>query len=110
MRANTASVWRVVSSTSRLSSWGTTPISIRACLEPPGSRCPSTRISPASARPCPVSIRMVVDLPAPFDPSRPKHVPAGTSRSSPSTAVTEPNRLTTPRREIACVSAAMARV
>ena len=35
----------------------------------------------------PVSIRMVVDLPAPFGPSRPRQMPGGTSRSSPSTAV-----------------------
>src|SRR5919202_4276925 len=42
-------------------------------------------------------MRIVVDLPAPFGPSRPTHVPWGTSRSSPSTAVIRPYRLTTPR-------------
>src|SRR3954469_18421868 len=50
---------------------------------------------------CAVSIRMVVDLPAPFGPSSPTQVPAGTSRSRPSTAVMRPKRLTTPRRRMA---------
>ena len=44
---------------------------------------------------------MVVDLPAPFGPSSPMHVPNGTSRSRPSTAVSAPKRLTTPRSLIA---------
>src|SRR3954453_2129466 len=48
---------------------------------------------------CAVSIRIVVDLPAPFGPSSPKQIPAGTSRSMPSTAVSEPKDLRTPRRE-----------
>src|SRR6185503_11943684 len=46
---------------------------------------------------------MVVDLPAPLGPSRPRQMPRGTSRSSPSTAVIEPNRLTTPRSWMAGV-------
>jgi hypothetical protein len=37
-----------------------------------------------------VSIPIVVDLPAPFGPSRPKNSPASIARSTPSTAVTEP--------------------
>src|SRR6185503_17514927 len=44
---------------------------------------------------------MVVDLPAPLGPSRPRQMPLGTSRSSPSTAVISPNRLTTPLSSIA---------
>ena len=63
----------------------------------PGSSCPSTRSSPASAIAWPVSSRIVVDLPAPLGPSRPRQMPSGTSRSSPSTAVIGPKRLTTPR-------------
>src|SRR4029079_12508821 len=82
---------------SRLSSWGTTPHSARACFDSPGSRKPSTSSSPSSAMACAVSIFMVVDLPAPLGPRRPTHVPAGTSRSSPSTAVIGPKRLVTPR-------------
>src|SRR3954471_5482538 len=50
---------------------------------------------------CAVSAFIVVDLPAPLGPSSPTHVPKGTSRSRPSTAVREPNRLTTPRRRMA---------
>src|SRR4051812_18794195 len=49
---------------------------------------------------------MVVDLPAPFGPSSPTHVPWGTSRSSPSTAVIAPKRLTTRRRRMAGGAAA----
>src|SRR3954463_4302258 len=50
---------------------------------------------------CAVSAFIVVDLPAPFGPSRPTQLPYGTSRSRPSTAVSSPKRLTTPRRLIA---------
>src|SRR3954452_9504337 len=50
---------------------------------------------------CAVSAFIVVDFPAPLGPSSPTHVPKGTSRSRPSTAVREPNRLTTPRRRMA---------
>ena len=61
---------------------------------PPSSRraarSPSTSSSPSSAIACAVSIRIVVDLPAPLGPSRPTHVPSGTSRSRPSTAVIGP--------------------
>jgi len=38
-----------------------------------------------------VSIRIVVDLPAPSGPTRPKISPSATSRSRPSTATTSPN-------------------
>ena len=38
----------------------------------------------------PVSIRMVVDLPAPFGPRKPKKQPRGTVRLSPSTAALLP--------------------
>src|SRR5918999_3884193 len=58
-------------------------------------------MSPSSGIACAVSIFIVVDLPAPFGPSRPTQVPSGTSRSRWSTAVSEPKRLTTPRRRIA---------
>src|SRR2546422_10532919 len=50
---------------------------------------------------CAVSAFIVVDLPAPLGPSSPTHVPNGTSRSRPSTAVTDPKRLTIPRSLIA---------
>ena len=59
---------------------------------------------PAVGRASPVISRSVVVLPAPFGPSRPKTDPAGTSRSSPSTASTPPgppNRLVRPRQTTA---------
>ena len=43
----------------------------------PAARKPSTSISPSSAIACAVSMRIVVDLPAPLGPSRPTHVPVG---------------------------------
>src|SRR3954449_1433206 len=105
--AKTRRFCSVVSETSRLSSCGTTPISARACLESSGSRWPRTSSSPSSQMTCAVSAFIVVDLPAPLGPSRPTHLPNGTSRSSPSTAVIAerpvptPKRLTTLRRRIA---------
>src|SRR3954468_18410354 len=69
----------------------------RACFESCGRPKPSTSSSPSSQITCAVSAFMVVDLPAPFGPSRPTHWPNGTSRSSPSTAVIDPNRFTIPR-------------
>ena len=64
-------------STSRLSSCGTTPHCARAGFDSSGSRNPSTSSSPSSAIDCAVRSRIVVDLPAPFGPSRPTHVPVG---------------------------------
>src|SRR5580692_5089978 len=40
----------------------------------------------------PVSILMVVDLPAPLGPRKPKNWPASTRRFTPCTAVNSPNR------------------
>src|SRR5215212_6496850 len=102
--ANTRRFCATVSVTSRLSSWGVTPSCARASLDSSGSRYPSTSSSPSSAIACAVSSRIVVDFPAPFGPSSPTHVPTGTSRSRPSTAVIAPYRLTTPRSRIASSS------
>ena len=57
--------------------------------------------TPLLARARPVRIRIVVVLPAPFGPSRPKTEPRGTSRSSESSARTDPNRFVSPRVRIA---------
>src|ERR1700759_5341990 len=100
-RANTLRIWRQVSSTSRLSCWGTTPIAIRAALDSSGREKPSTEIEPSVAIAWAVSIRIVVDLPAPLGPSSPRQMPFGTVRSRWSTAVSSPNRLTTERSSIA---------
>ena len=51
-------------------------------------RSPSTSTSPESGSVSPSQISIVVVLPAPFGPSRPKHSPARTSSSMPSTATT----------------------
>ena len=99
--ANTSRFCSTVSETSRLSSWGTTPILARACLESSGSRQPSTSSSPSSAITWAVSAFIVVDLPAPLGPSRPTQDPTGRVRSRPPTAVSSPNRFTKPRIRIA---------
>jgi hypothetical protein len=44
----------------------------------------------------PFSILMVVVLPAPFGPSKPKNSPSLTVNDMPSTAVSSPNRFTRP--------------
>ena len=51
-------------------------------------RRPRTSTSPDVASSSPSRISMVVVLPAPLGPSRPKHSPRSTSRSSPRTAST----------------------
>jgi hypothetical protein len=48
-----------------------------------------------------VNIRISVDFPAPFGPSRPKTSPASTSKVTPSTAVKSPNFLTMLRTSMA---------
>jgi len=53
---------------------------------------PATRASPEVGGNRVVSILMVVVLPAPFEPSRPKISPALTERVSSFTAVNDPNR------------------
>ena len=50
-------------------------------------------------------IRMSVDLPAPFGPSRPKISPSSTAKLMPFTAVKSPNFLTMFRTSIAAISA-----
>src|SRR5512133_3210813 len=49
----------------------------------------------------PVSMRIVVDLPAPLGPRKPKKLPRGTSRSTPSTAAFEPYDFRRPRTRMA---------
>src|SRR3954451_23930638 len=56
---------------------------------------------PASRGISPVSMRMVVDLPAPVGPRKPKKLPRGTSRSTPSTAALSPYNLRRPRTRMA---------
>ena len=51
---------------------------------------PATVARPPSGRASVVRIRTVVDLPAPFGPSRPKTVPGSTEKLIPSSATTSP--------------------
>ena len=51
---------------------------------------------PPSGRSEPVSIFMVVDLPAPFGPRNPRTSPRATEKLIPSTAVNGPNFFTSP--------------
>ena len=72
---------------------GTRPIlafTSRACS---GMDRPSSSMLPEVGGARPISMRMVVVLPAPFGPKKPKKLPRGTSRSSPSTAAFVPYTL-----------------
>src|SRR5579872_1433345 len=62
---------------------------------------PSSSIDPEFGGINPVSMRMVVDLPAPFGPRNPKKQPRGTVRLSPSTAALFPYTLRRSRTRIA---------
>ena len=72
------------------SSWGTTPSSRRAGI---GERCtswPSTLTLPPLGASRPLMQPIVVDLPAPLGPSRPKTSPAWAEKETPSTATVSP--------------------
>src|SRR6266576_3522274 len=64
---------------------------------------PRISTSPLSGRMRPSRISMVVVLPAPLGPSRPKHSPAPTARSNPLTATTSPKRLVRARQLMATI-------
>src|SRR5256714_1770165 len=71
---------------------GTTPIcrfTSTACL---AKSKPKSCMPPDVGANSPVSILMVVDLPAPLGPKKPKNCPAPTVRSTDSTAVSAPKR------------------
>jgi hypothetical protein len=55
----------------------------------------------------PVSILMVVDLPAPFGPRKPKNWPGATLRLTFSTAIKSPKRRVSPEVEIAATIASL---
>src|SRR5690625_3164644 len=61
---------------------------------------PATCTLPWSGWASVARIRTIVVLPAPFGPSTPRIAPVGTSRSTPSSAVVRPNRLTRPEARI----------
>ena len=73
--------------------WVTTPIrrlTATGCLV---TSWPATQARPPVGCTSVVSMPMVVDLPAPFGPRRPKNSPCGMSRSMPRTASTSPREL-----------------
>ncbi len=78
---------RTVSSRSSASSCGTTPI--RALIRGPLSAVgrPSTLRLPSLGSATQLIMRIMVDLPAPFGPSTPKHSPRLREKSTPATAV-----------------------
>src|SRR5437867_5677431 len=61
-----------------------------------GTRNPSSSMTPASGCRIPPRQRRVVDLPAPFWPSKTRISPCSTSRSTPLTAWTSPKLLCRP--------------
>src|SRR6516164_7282504 len=80
---------------------GTTPICRFTSIGRAAKSSPSSSILPAVGASSPVSILMVVDLPAPFGPRKPKNCPASTRRLIASTALNEPNVRVSPSVRIA---------
>jgi hypothetical protein len=60
-----------------------TPMRARSLGEAPVTSWPAIRTSPAVGRTSPAHTLTVVDLPAPFAPSRATTAPGGTVRSTP---------------------------
>src|SRR6186997_1677506 len=65
---------------------------------------PSTRPVPEVGFSRPQSMRIVVDLPAPLAPRKPKISPASTVRLTPSTAVKAPKRFVRPASSTAAAT------
>ena len=81
--------------------WPDTPILARSAAASRTTSRPSTVAVPDVGSSSVVSTRTAVVLPAPLGPSRPRTVPAGASRSTPSSARTSPNDFTSPDTLIA---------
>src|SRR4029450_10196586 len=77
------------------------PISRRTARASVTTSKPATRARPASGASSVARIRTMVVLPAPFGPSSASTLPAGSSRSTPSSARTSPKRLPRPSARIA---------
>ena len=87
-----------------------TPILRFRARRSPESRTPSIAASPEVGRRSPVSILMVVLLPAPFGPRKPKKRPRATRKDTWSTAVCRRNVFVRPSTTIASVSFITARL
>src|SRR5262249_55948549 len=94
-----------LSSRSLVRACGMTPIVRRTSSAWVTMSYPLTRAVPAVGGRSVTSMRMSVDLPAPFGPSRPKISPSSTAKLTPFTAVKSPNFLTIPRTSIAGMAA-----
>ena len=81
---------RPVSGRSTTGSWKTTALARRAANGSAATSNPARRARPDVGAMVVVSMPTVVDLPAPFGPSRPNTSPAATSKSMPFTASTPP--------------------
>ncbi|VVB66618.1 Uncharacterised protein [Candidatus Gugararchaeum adminiculabundum] len=90
-----------VSSPKSANSCGTTPILARTNAASSFMSKDATRATPSLGVMSVVSIFMVVVLPAPFGPRKPKSSPFFMRRSMPSTAVKLPNFLVRPVQSIA---------
>ena len=89
-RACRSRLRRPVSALSRTDSWNTTLLTARAAIGCLTTSKPASRADPLVGLMVVVSIPMVVDLPAPFGPSRPNTSPGATWKSMPRTASTPP--------------------
>src|SRR5262245_4675003 len=90
-----------LSSRSLVSAWGITPMQRRTSSAAETTSWPLMIAVPAVGGRRVVSIRISVDLPAPFGPSKPKISPSSTVKLSPLTAWKSPNDLTMFRTSIA---------
>src|SRR5215813_1764412 len=90
-----------LSSRSLVSACGMTPIERRTSSACATTSKPLTSAVPAVGGKSVVSMRMSVDLPAPFGPRSPKISPSSTAKLTPPTAVKSPNFLTISRTSIA---------
>src|SRR5580658_8178610 len=85
-----------VSSGSTVRSCGTQPTWARTAIGWAVTSSPATRAVPPVGRSSVSRMRMVVVLPAPFGPSRPKISPRPTSKLAPSSALVVPKSLVRP--------------
>ena len=88
---------RTVSSMSSVSSCGTTPSRPRISTPSFAGSSPKTRSVPSVTGETQPIIRIVDVFPAPFGPRKPNASPRRRSKSIPSTALSSPNVLTSPR-------------
>ena len=88
---------------SSVSCWGTTPSRPRIVEPCVAGSMPSTRSVPAVTGEMQPIMRIVLVLPAPLGPRKPKASPGATSKSMASTAVKSPKRLVSPRAWMSAV-------